>query len=281
VGSKVLLAIKARQLTTIGTDLVAMSVNDLLTCGAEPLFFLDYVAVARNVPERTAQIVKGVARGCRDAGCALLGGETAEMPDIYGPGQFDLAGFAVGVVERRNLITGERVRPGDVIVGLASTGLHSNGYTLARKLFFEQHRYTPSSRIPGVRSPLGAALLKPTRIYAKTLLPCLGKHPRLIRGMAHITGGGLPGNLRRVLPPGCRAIVEKGSWKVPAIFGAMQSLGVAEPEMYRVFNMGIGMAVITRRRDARALIRHCEDHKTPAYPIGTITTGRRAVRITE
>ncbi len=279
VGSKVLLANRAGKLKSIGIDLVAMNVNDLVTCGAEPLFFLDYLALGRNIPRQTAEIVAGIARGCRQAGCALLGGETAEMPDVYRKGDFDLAGFAVGIVERKHLITGDNIKPGDAIIGLASAGIHSNGYTLVRKLFFEAHHYKLSSRIKGLRLPLGAELLKPTRIYVKPILALLKRRRQVIKGLAHITGGGLPGNVPRVLPDGCQAQVHESYWKIPAIFRIIQSLGVAEKEMYRVFNMGIGMVVIARSKDAQAIINHFKRHGIAAYSIGTISPGRRELRI--
>ena len=278
VGSKVVLAQQARRLEAVGVDLVAMNVNDMITCGAEPLFFLDYVAVGRNIPARTARLVRGMARGCRQAGCALLGGETAEMPDIYGSNDFDLAGFAVGIVDRSRLLTGESIEPGDAIIGLGSSGIHSNGYTLVRRVFFDAHSYKLSSRIKTLRLPLGAELLKPTRIYVKPVSTLLRRRRSAVKGLAHITGGGLPGNLPRILPKGCQAVVSKGSWRIQPIFRIMQSLGVPEREMYRVFNMGIGMVVITRSRAAAAVIDHFKSHRIPAYSIGTITPGRRVLR---
>ena len=274
VGSKVLLAAQAGSFDTIGIDLVAMNINDMATCGAEPLFFLDYVALNKNIPKRTAAIVAGVAKGCRLAGCALLGGETAEMPDIYGEGGFDLAGFAVGIIERKHLITGEQIRPGDSIIGLGSSGIHSNGYSLVRKVFFEAHNYKLSSRIKGLRGLLGAELLKPTRIYIQPILEVL-RGRRKVLGLAHITGGGLPGNVPRMLPPGCQALIRKKAWKVPPIFNIMQSLGVPESEMYRTFNMGIGMAVVVRRNKSRAVVERFKSHKIKAFVIGEIVSGKR------
>lgn len=279
VGSKVVVAIKARKLATIGIDLVAMNVNDLVTCGASPLFFLDYLGLSENTPRRTAEIIKGIARGCKEAGCALLGGETAEMPDVYKREDFDLAGFAVGIAERERLITGDNITPGDVIIGLASSGIHSNGFTLVRRLFFEAHNYKLSSRIKGLRVPLGTELLRPTRIYVEPILALLQKGKRSVKGMAHITGGGLPGNVPRILPRGCQAVVEKSSWKIPPIFRIIQSLGVAEKEMYRVFNMGIGMVLIARRRDSQAIVSHFKRRRIPAYPIGVVTQGKRLLKI--
>ncbi|MCZ6654882.1 MAG: phosphoribosylformylglycinamidine cyclo-ligase [Planctomycetota bacterium] len=277
VGSKVLLAAKAGKLDTVGVDLVAMNVNDMATCGAEPLFFLDYVALNKNIPKRTAAIVAGVAKGCRLAGCALLGGETAEMPDVYRKGDFDLAGFAVGIVGRNHLITGEDIRPGDSIIGLHSSGIHSNGYSLVRKVFFEAHNYKLSSRIKGLRGLLGAELLKPTRIYIQPILE-LVRERRIVLGLAHITGGGLVGNVPRILPPGCQAHIRKGTWKVPPIFNIMQSLGVPESEMYRTFNMGVGMAIVARRKNSTTIIQHFKRHKIKAFVIGEIVSGKRKCR---
>ena len=277
VGSKVLLAVKAGKLDTVGIDLVAMNVNDLATCGAEPLFFLDYVALNKNIPKRTAAIVAGVAKGCRLAGCALLGGETAEMPDVYRKGDFDLAGFAVGIVGRNHLITGEDIRPGDSIIGLHSSGIHANGYSLVRKVFFEAHNYKLSSRIKGLPAVLGAELLKPTRIYIQPILELL-RGRRIVLGLAHITGGGLAGNVPRILPPGCQARIRKGTWKVPPIFNIMQSLGVPEREMYRTFNMGVGMAVVARRHNSRAIIEHFRRRKIKAFVIGEIVSGKRTCK---
>ena len=277
VGSKVLLAAKAGKWDTVGIDLVAMNVNDMATCGAEPLFFLDYVALNKNIPERTAAIVAGVAKGCRLAGCALLGGETAEMPDVYGEGDFDLAGFAVGIIERKYLITGEQIRPGDSIIGLSSSGIHSNGFSLVRKVFFEAHNYKLSSRIKGLRFSLGSELLRPTRIYIQPILELLRKR-RIVLGLAHITGGGLPGNVPRILPPGCQALIRKKAWKVPPIFNIMQSLGVSDSEMYRTFNMGIGMVIVARRDNSRAIIEHFKRRKINSFVIGKIVSEERRCR---
>ncbi len=277
VGSKVLLAAKAGKLDTVGIDLVAMNVNDMATCGADPLFFLDYVALNKNIPKRTAAIVAGVAKGCRQAGCALLGGETAEMPGVYRNDDFDLAGFAVGIVGRKRLITGEQIRPDDAIIGLSSSGIHSNGYSLVRKVFFEAHDYKLSSRLKGLKSPLGAELLKPTRIYIQPILK-LVRRRGIVRGMAHITGGGLAGNVPRILPPGCQAHIRKDAWKPPPIFNIMQSLGVPGSEMYRVFNMGIGMVVVVRRTASRHVIEHFKRHKIKARVIGKIVSGKRTCK---
>ena len=210
VGSKLKLAFLTGRHDTVGIDLVAMSVNDLLVHGAEPLIFLDYIGIGRLRPRVVAAIVRGIAAGCGQAGCALIGGETAELPDFYAPGEYDLAGFAVGVVERRRLVDGRAVRPGDVLLGLASTGLHSNGFSLVRKLLFERRRLRVSDRVPGL-GVLGSALLTPTRIYVKPVLGLL-RAGVPVHAMAHVTGGGLSGNLPRVLPPRLEAVVRRGAW---------------------------------------------------------------------
>jgi phosphoribosylformylglycinamidine cyclo-ligase len=274
VGSKVLVAAKLGRLDTVGIDLVAMNVNDLVTCGARPLFFLDYLAVHRLAPAQTARLVSGVARGCREAGCALLGGETAEMPSVYRRGEFDLAGFAVGLVERASIIDGRRVRHGDALIGLAASGVHSNGYALVRKVFPPQRW---AKRLPGLRGTLGQALLRPTRIYVKPILDLLRRSPAAVGAIAHITGSGLPGNLPRVLPPGCQAVIRRGSWTVPAIFQLIQAEGVGEDEMYSVFNMGIGMVLVVRRAKTAAVLQHFNRWRLAGFEIGTIVKGTGGV----
>ena len=277
VGSKVQLAAKARKYDTVGIDLVAMSVNDMLVLGAEPLLFLDYLAVHKLEPALVAELVKGVSIGCRQADCALIGGETAEMPDTYRKGDFDLAGFAVGVVERDKIITGKKVRPGDVILGLRSSGLHSNGYTLARHICFKRTRLKMSSVLDELDgTTVGQALLTPTRIYAQPIVRLLARYKikRVVHAMAHITGGGLVGNVPRVLPKDCNAIITKSSWPRHKIFSFLQETGpVAEEEMFRVFNMGIGFVLIVAAdfadSIARTLIRWGEKVNT----IGQITRG--------
>jgi phosphoribosylformylglycinamidine cyclo-ligase len=244
VGTKLRVAFLARRHDTVGIDLVAMSVNDLLVHGAEPLVFLDYIGIGRLAPRLVEAIVRGIAAGCREAGCALIGGETAEMPGFYARGEYDLAGFALGVVERDRLIDGRAVRPGDVVLGLASTGLHSNGFSLARRVLLDRRGHGVGDRRPGLQRSLGAELLTPTRIYVRPVLGLLRSGAR-VHAMAHVTGGGLTGNLPRVLPRGCRAVIRRGTWPVPPIFGVIQEGGrIADDEMYRVFNMGIGFCVI-------------------------------------
>ncbi len=280
VGTKVLVAIQAGRLDTIGIDLVAMSVNDMLTCGAEPLLFLDYVAVSRLEPERVAEIVAGVVTGCEQAECVLLGGETAEMPDLYRANDFDLAGFAVGVVELKRLGAMQAAEPGDVIVGLASDGLHSNGYSLVRRLVLDEAGVGLDDHVPELGRTLGEELLVPTRIYVRPVVKLLGayKVKRTIRGMAHITGGGLPGNVARCLPKGCHAAIRRDSWPVPPIFTYLQSLGVDEEEMYRVFNMGIGYALIVRPAFVASVMRQLTRSGERPYEIGAVRRGGSGVR---
>ena len=281
VGSKVLVAIEAGKYDTVGIDLVAMSVNDLLTCGAEPLFFLDYVAVHKLRPEGVAEIVSGVAAGCEQAGCALLGGETAEMPDLYRAGHFDLAGFAVGVVERRKIMDPQHVQPGDVVIGVASDGLHSNGYSLARRTLLDDARLPLQEVNRTLGEPLVDALLRPTRIYVRSVLDVLHhyRRRRAVTGMAHITGGGLEGNLVRILPTNCRIIIERGSWSIPPIFALLQRYDIAEDEMYRVFNMGVGYVLLVRPSSADAVVRLLKSSGEEAGVIGVVRRGRRRVEL--
>ncbi len=281
VGSKVLIAARARRYDTVGIDLVAMSVNDLLTCGAQPLFFLDYIALPRLEAELVGALVEGIAAGCKEAGCALLGGETAEMPDLYRRDHFDLAGFAVGVVDRGRMIGPRAVRPGDDLIGLASSGLHSNGYSLVRRLLLDGAGLRLERTAPGLGQPLGEALLEPTAIYVRPVLKVLAHYRRRppVTAMAHITGGGLPGNLPRVLPRHCDAVVERGTWPIPPIFGLLEHYGVGEEEMYRVFNMGIGYVLATRPRSTAIIERILERAGVAAYVIGRVRRGRGRVEI--
>lgn len=277
VGSKVQLAAKAKKFDTVGIDLVAMSVNDMLVIGAEPLFFLDYVALHKLEPALVAELVKGIAAGCRMADCALIGGETAEMPDTYRKGDFDLAGFAVGVVERDKTITGKKVRPGDVILGLRSSGLHSNGYTLARNICFKQARLKMNDVLDELDgTTVGETLLTPTRIYVQPIVKLLTKYrvKRVVHAMAHITGGGLVGNIPRVLPKDCNAVIKKSSWPMPKIFAFLQKAGpVEEDEMFRVFNMGIGYVLIVAPDFADSIGRNLQRWGEKVNRIGTITAG--------
>ena len=277
VGSKLKLAFLTGRHDTVGIDLVAMSVNDLLVHGAEPLIFLDYIGIGRLRPRVVEAIVRGVATGCRAAGCALLGGETAELPDFYPPGEYDLAGFAVGVVERRGLIDGRAVRPGDVVLGLASTGLHSNGFSLARRVIFDRLRLGVRDRVPALGQRVGAALLAPTRIYVRPVRALL-RAGVPIHAMAHVTGGGLTENLPRVLPRGCRAVIRPAAWPVPPIFDLIRAGGaIAEAEMRRVFNMGIGFVCVVPPAHAAAVRRRLIRAGVPTWEIGEIRRGARGV----
>jgi len=250
VGTKLKLATALDKHDTVGIDLVNHCINDIFTCGAEPLFFLDYIALGKLVPELVESIINGLARACIDAGCSLIGGETAEMPGVYAVGDYDLAGFIVGVVERRKVINGRTIESGDAILALPSTGLHTNGYSLARRVFGTDRAkletyYTELGRT------LGEALLEPHRCY----YPILKSSLPMVKGMAHITGGGIPGNLPRIFPRGLAAQIDKSSWKAPAIFTLIQKRGsIEEKEMYRVFNMGVGMLVICAPSDVDKLL---------------------------
>jgi len=280
VGTKVLLGIKSGHLRGLGVDLVAMNVNDLITCGAEPLFFLDYLAVHKIDPDRLADIVAGIADGCRLAGCALLGGETAEMPDLYKKGHLDLAGFSTGVVKSNRIIDGRRVTPGDILIGLASSGVHSNGFTLVRKLISE-HRLLLHRRYDQMDETLAEALLRPTRIYVTSVLGVLGKYrtKRPVTAMAHITGGGLPENVTRILPRDCAAEIDTRSWVPPPIFPLLQGLGVRRREMFRVFNMGIGFVLAVKPMFASGVMVQLEAGGESPTIIGRVKRGRRTVKL--
>jgi len=281
VGSKVLIAQEMKRYNTVGIDLVAMNVNDMIVQGAEPLFFLDYLGVHKLDPELIAEMVEGVAAGCRIADCALLGGETAEMPDIYGADEFDMAGFAVGVVERDRLIDGSTVRKGDVVLGLASSGVHSNGYSLVRHICFKQLKLKVTDTVKELGgATIGEVLLTPTRIYSASIVKLLAQYKvkKVVHAMAHITGGGLVGNIPRVVPRDCNVVLKKASWPKPPIFQYLQSKGpVEEKEMYRVFNMGIGYVLIVAHDFAGAVAEKLRKYGEQVYEIGTITGGRRTV----
>ena len=269
VGTKLKVAFMTGRHDTVGIDLVAMCVNDVVVQGAEPLFLLDYLATGRLALGVSTQIVKGVARGCLQAGCALIGGETAEMPSFYREGEYDLAGFTVGVVEKRKVIDGSAIRAGDRLVGISSSGLHSNGYSLARKVLFERMRLKPASRVKGLGRTIGEELLVPTKIYVKPLLDLIRNYH--IHGMAHITGGGITDNLPRVIPPGCKALIRRGAWPVPPIFEVIRQGGnVTEEEMLRTFNNGIGMILAVPAGEVKGVIARLKRWKEKAYPIGEI-----------
>ena len=278
VGTKLRIAFLMEKHDTVGIDLVAMCVNDVAMSGAEPLFFLDYLATGKLSVAKAEAIVRGIAEGCRQAGCALIGGETAEMPSFYADGEYDLAGFAVGAVDRPKLIDGRDIRPGDAIIGVASTGLHSNGYSLARRVLFEEGELAIDSRLPALDRPLGEILLTPTRIYAKQIVSIAAELP--IKGIAHITGGGLTGNLPRVLPKGCWARLNRELWSAPPIFGAIKKIGrINDDEMYRVFNMGIGLVLIVAADHADDVMARAQAFGDPAYRIGEIITGHGESRV--
>ena len=273
VGTKIKVATLAGVHDTVGYDIVAHCVNDILVQGAVPLFFLDYLALGRIDVDKVEKIVGGVARACTELGCPLLGGETAQMPDVYAPDDYDLAGFIVGIVEREHALTGAAVREGDVLLGLPSTGLHTNGYTLARKVLFDTMGYRVDTRVPELGATVGEALLVPHRSYLSALEPLLER--RKIHALAHITGGGFPGNIPRVLPDGLGARVHKGSWPVPPLFRLIQKGGsVPEDEMFRTFNMGIGMVVIVAPEDHHDVEHSLERRGETSFVIGSVGKGR-------
>jgi phosphoribosylformylglycinamidine cyclo-ligase len=270
VGTKLKLAFALNRHDTMGQDLVNHCVNDIAVLGAKPLFFLDYIGAEKLEPGVFAQLLKGFAKACRAAGCALVGGETAQMPGMYHPGEYDLCGTIVGVVDRPKMIDGSRIRKGDVVIGLPSSGLHTNGYSLARKVLFEQMGLKPGSRLEGVRRTVGEELLQ-VHVNYQPLLASLPEGK--LRGLAHITGGGLVDNLPRVLPKDCDASIRVGSWKVPALFKHIQEGGGVDPaEMYQVFNMGIGMVLVVAEKDASEILA-----KTRGIPVGRIVPGRGQV----
>lgn len=282
VGTKLKVASRAGRHGTVGVDLVAMCVNDAICCGAEPLFFLDYVAMSHDDPALLEQIVSGISDGCLQADCSLLGGETAIMPDLYERGDYDLAGFCVGVVEKRNLITGAAIAPGDVVLGLASSGLHSNGYSLVRKIAFEVAGHDVREHVPELGATVEEALLVPTRIYCAGVRRVLQHYrvKKIVHGIAHITGGGLADNIERILPANCRIEIDCRSWKRQPVFSWLQSAGnVATDEMYRVFNMGIGLVLIISPYYAESVVRTLEEAGYASTVIGQVLEGPRAVEL--
>jgi phosphoribosylformylglycinamidine cyclo-ligase len=280
VGSKLKVAGLMNRHDTVGIDLVAMSVNDCLCTGGEPLVFLDYLAMAKDDPALMRDLVKGISDGCMEAECSLVGGETAILPDFYAPGDYDLAGFCVGVVERDHIISGAAIRPGDAVLGLASTGLHANGYSLVRKVVFEHAGLKVGDFVPELGRTVGEELLEPTRIYVRAVKNLLQHYPvkrRVIRGLANITGGGLVDNVPRILPPGRRVFLRRG-WPVPPVFPWLQRLGnVEQAEMDRVFNQGIGFVVITSPYFAESIQRQLREDRVPAYLIGEVREGEPGV----
>jgi phosphoribosylformylglycinamidine cyclo-ligase len=302
VGTKLKLAFALDRHDTIGQDLVNHCINDIAVLGAEPLFFLDYLGTGKLKPRVFRDIIKGFAKACAENHCALIGGETAQMPGFYQPGEYDVSGTIVGVVEKSRMLDGKAIRPGDVVIGLASSGLHTNGYSLARKIFFEQMGLTPQSYVPELRNTIGRELLKVHVSYGLLVQKLLrkfkvGQASRLssssrissrerrnacpaIRAFAHITGGGFVDNIPRVLPKNCDVIIRKGSWKVPPIFQLIQAKGgVQEEELYQVFNMGVGMVAIAARDRADEVLRFIRAQKQKAWPIGKVVNGRGKAKV--
>lgn len=274
VGTKLKLAFETSIHNTVGADLVNHCVNDILVQGARPLFFLDYFATGKLEPDVTASVVEGMATACRENGCVLLGGETAEMPDFYPPGEYDLAGFIVGVVDKKNVIDGKNIKPGDVVLGIPSNGLQTNGYSLARKLFFEVGGYKPDTYLDELGETVGEALLKTHQSFLRPLEGLLDTG--LIKGLAHITGGGFLENIPRILPENVSVEIKRGTWPELPVFGVMQKLGnVDEKEMFRTFNMGIGMVVICAEADKETVTSHLAE----VYEIGRVVSGNRSVYI--
>jgi len=277
VGTKLKIAFMTGKHDTVGLDLVAMCVNDILTSGAEPLFFLDYFATGKLKPEKAAEVVKGIAEGCKQAGCSLIGGETAEMPGFYPEGEYDLAGFAVGVVDRDKIINGSDIKEGAAVIGLASSGLHSNGYSLVRKVFFDIKKMSASAYISELGTSLGEELLKPTKIYVKAFNAVKDKVK--IKGMANITGGGITGNLPRIFPANICAVIKKGSWPVPPIFRLIKETGnVPNDDMGLTFNMGIGYIIVTSQAESNTAISILNQAGFDAFLIGSIEKGGQGVR---
>lgn len=276
VGTKLQIAFMTGKHDTIGIDCVAMCVNDVVCHGAKPLFFLDYIGTGRLMPNVAADIVKGVCDGCVEAGCALIGGETAEMPGFYKDGEYDLAGFAVGIVDKNKVINGSDVKEEDVLIGIASSGIHSNGYSLVRKLFFGINNFDINTKFDELEGTLGEELLKPTKIYVKTVQSLIAKHQ--INGIAHITGGGFIENIPRTLPSELKANITLGSWDIPPIFKLMQRLGnIDEKEMFNTFNMGIGMVMAVRKEDSEDILSTLGDLGEKAYIIGSVTKGEGGI----
>lgn len=269
VGTKTKIAFMMNKHDTIGIDLVAMVVNDLITCGAEPLFIMDYIAVGKLVKSEVEAIIKGIVEGCKRAGCSLLGGETAEMPSLYKEGEYDLAGFGVGIVENEKMIDNSGITGGDKIIGIASSGIHSNGYSLVRKILFEDLNLDLNSRVITPEKTLGEILLEPTKIYSHTILNILRDFT--VKGIAHITGGGFIENIPRILSKGCEAVIDKNSWEVPAIFLYLKEEGkLDEKEMFRTFNNGIGMVLVVSPKDEDEILLRLKGLNEKAYVIGEI-----------
>ncbi|RED32093.1 phosphoribosylformylglycinamidine cyclo-ligase [Paenibacillus sp. VMFN-D1] len=279
VGTKLKIAFAMDRHDTIGIDAVAMCVNDIVVQGAEPLFFLDYLACDKVVPEKIEAIVAGIAEGCHQSGCALIGGETAEMPGMYAEGEYDIAGFTVGVVDKSKIINGASIAPGDTVIGIASSGVHSNGFSLVRKLLLEQSGYSLHDEIPELGGKLGDVLLTPTKIYVKPLLALLEKVN--VKGMAHITGGGFIENIPRMLPANVNVDIRYGSWPILPIFELMQNKGsIANRDMFTTFNMGIGLVLVVSEGDAQQALELLKASGEEAYIIGSVTPGESVVTFT-
>ena len=269
VGTKVKLARMMNRHDTIGIDLVAMCVNDILVSGAEPLFFLDYLATGHLEIDVAEALVKGIAEGCRQAECALIGGETAEMPSCYPDAEYDLAGFAVGVVERSEMLGKDKIRAGDVVIGVGSSGLHSNGYSLARRVLFEEQGWTPERPVPELSEQLGEALLRPTIIYVKLVKALIGK--TRLHGLGHITGGGITGNVPRILPEKTRVIIDRKSWEPPSLFNVIQQAGkIDQEEMFKVFNMGVGLVIVATSEEAASIMGTIQEQGMAGWVIGEV-----------
>ncbi|MBM7711676.1 phosphoribosylformylglycinamidine cyclo-ligase [Enterococcus xiangfangensis] len=278
VGTKLMVAIQADKHDTIGIDCVAMCVNDIVAQGAEPLYFLDYIATGKNVPARLEQVVAGVAEGCVQAGAALIGGETAEMPGMYAEADYDLAGFTVGIAEKNQMITGEKIKSGDLLIGLPASGIHSNGYSLVRKIFFETHGFSIDEKLPELAGKLSDEILIPTKIYVDAVLPLVKKE--LINGIAHVTGGGFVENLPRMLPADLACEIELGSWPVLPIFNVLAKYGeIPEMEMYEIFNMGIGMVLAVSPEKLADLQTNLNKRAEPSFIIGKVTKKQEAAII--
>ncbi len=278
VGTKLKIAFMLDKHDTVGIDLVAMCVNDILTSGARPLFFLDYFASGKLSTRQASDVIRGIAEGCKMADCSLIGGETAEMPGFYDKGEYDLSGFSVGIVDEKAIINGKRIKNGDVLIGLSSSGIHSNGYSMVRKLFFDIEKYGPKKKIKELGCTIGEELIKPTKIYVKSVLKTIQKFK--VKGIAHITGGGLTENLPRILSPKSKLkfTIEKGSWPIHNIFSLIQSKGkVSYSEMYKTFNMGIGMVLVVNSSDAQKIIKKLNRLGEKAFIIGRAEKGKWGV----
>jgi len=278
VGTKLKIAFTLNKHNTVGIDLVAMSVNDIITCGAKPLFFLDYISIGKLSKKVVVELIKGITEGCKMADCALLGGETAEMPGFYPEGEYDLAGFAVGVVEKSKIIDGRKIKEGDSVIDIASNGLHSNGFSLAKKVLLESNKYKIDAKVSSFKESLGEELLTPTRIYAKPVLHLLEEYK--ISGIAHITGGGIVENIPRILPEEVSVKIDRESWPTPSIFSLIQKEGeISDKEMYRTFNMGIGMVLIVPQNDASKVINELKMIRYDSYIIGKVIKGNKQIII--